>query len=708
MLLKLQKIFFVCFNIIFCITLILFTIFYTLGRDLPNETILLNYSPYITSKIKSRNCELMEEYSIEHRTTIPFNKISKNIIQAFLIAEDKNFYEHSGIKITSLLRAILGNIYQQSWKKQSAGGSTITQQLAKNIFVGNKRNINRKIREAIMAFRIERTIPKNKILEIYLNHIYLGKGCYGIAEAANYYFGKNIFNLTSAESTFLAAIPSAPSIYLISDNIEKLLTPKRNAILYQMYQNKIISQKEFQIAIHQNIIINNNKLKLFAPYFSDEIFKILTKYTSTEEFFKSGYEIITTMDKNIQKYATQSLENGLIKYTKKQKWVGTICNIKLPCTNLEKILNNINQALPTTYNKIIACVIIQINLPKKILTCQINNFKQINVKICYKYQPKIGDVFLCRFNEDTKEFETYQTPKITGGIVVMNPENGDILAMSGGYSFDISSFNCITQAKRQPGSTIKPFIYAAALEQGFSEYKNINDTPVSIILSDNQIYHPKNNDRKSLGKILLRNGLIYSRNQATINLASSVGAYNIKTLLSKMHLVPKTHSESKFFPISAVLGSIETTPIDLVSAFSAFFNQGKMVYPRFFLSIKNRKNEEILQSLSAKKIKNVLSVKTAETIKKILHDIARYGTAKALYPLEKKLKAEIGGKTGTTNECKDAWFVGYIIKNHKTYLIGVFVGYEQPKSLGKKGYGSIIALPIFADFISKLAKNYHF
>jgi penicillin-binding protein 1A len=617
---------------------------------------------------------------------------------AFIISEDREFYNHSGISFYSLLRAIVENTAKKTWNKKPAGGSTITQQIAKNLLVGNARSITRKFREAIMAFRIESTISKDKIFEIYLNQLYLGKGCYGIVEACNYYFDKRIEDIEPHEAAFLAAIPSAPSVYISPQNYPKILM-KRNSILYQMRDMHYISDMQLKKAISTPIKIKLRKNKVSSPYFSDEIFKIFSQIIPREVFLRCGYSITTTMNKRIQYCAAKALEDGLIEFTKTKPWKGVIRNIEKNMNSADKILKDLNAQLPSTINKITACVIYDIN--DSILMCRDVHGKPIKIeKDQHHYLDasfRVGDVILCR-STGSNTFELYQTPEMTGGIVVMDLSNGDILGMSGGYSFDISSFNCITQAQRQPGSTIKPFIYAAAIEEGMDEYDIIDDKPVSIVLSPGEIYSPHNYSKKSYGRIAMRDGLIYSRNLATVNLALNIGMSPINKLLKTAEL-----ANSKI-PISGVLGAIETTPLKLLTAFSAFFNAGIMVFPRFILNVEKSSDNKYLDDstinfLCEERQKSIMSKETAEILNNMLHDVVAYGTANKLFPLEQRYGIKIFGKTGTTNNFKDAWFIGAFTKGGKTYIVCVFVGYHAPRSLGDRASGSRVALPIFANFI---------
>lgn len=697
---QLRKILFWFFSVVFLFFSVAFFVFFCFGQGLPSEQTLFDYFPPQTTKIFSSEGDLIEEYAIEHRSFVPFKKIPLIVKGAFLIAEDQEFYNHAGISIQSLLRAVIENTARKSWNKKPAGGSTITQQIAKNLLVGNERSITRKITEAIMAFRIESSLSKNKILEIYLNQLYLGKGCYGISEAANSYFGKSIEQLLPAEAAFLASIPSAPSVYINALNSPKLIT-KRNSILYKMYESGYITQAQLKTAIDTPISIMKQKPKFWSPYFSDEVFRIFSDAVSRDEFFKRGFYIKTTMNKSVQKMLTEAFEDELINFDKTKKWDGTIENIQNNMKSYKEKLQKINKTLPNTINSISACVVEKVD--HQMLTCLTIDDKikiEIKEKDYKNVNIKVGDIILFRKLPDSNEI--YQTPKVSGGAVVMDLDNGNILGMTGGFSFDISPFNCVTQAKRQPGSTIKPFVYAAAIENGMDEYDQIDDKPVTVTLSNGQKYSPHNYDQKCYGKTPLRDGLIYSRNLSTINLALKIGLPSISSLLKSAELI-KTK-----LPISGVLGSVEVVPLKLISAFSAFFNNGVMIYPRFIESIsqnQERKIPQILQKLTTIQTKKIVSKKTAETIKNILIDASKFGTSSKLNSLREEYEIELGGKTGSTNNFKDAWFIGYFSYGEKKYIVGVFVGYQIPASLGDRNTGARVALPVFQTFVKKFIEN---
>ena len=665
---RLRKLLYYTVSFLFVVISVPFLFLYYFGMDLPSEETLKNYNPPRTTRLFSRDGELIEEYAIEHRIMVKFNEIPMMVKGAFITAEDKEFYNHSGINILSLARALIDNTLRRNGNKHLVGGSTITQQIAKNLLVGNSKTITRKIREAIMAFRIEKTISKDKILEIYLNHIYLGKGSYGIADACNSYFGKPMERLEPHEAAFLASIPSAPMIYINNKNSVKLLR-KRNNILRSMYEAGYITKEQLIVSYNKPIVIKHKKQKIFAPYFANEIFRQMTKNMSRDEFFRGGYSIQTTLDKKMQYCAQKALEDGIIDYTRKTKWEGTLGNIYND-KNID--LSVIDENLPTTLNEICSCVVVDVL--KDALVCKTSSGETIKVKIVgktYKLAKFFkGDVVLCRKLED-KIFELYQTPKVTGGVVVIDAKTGDVTALVGGYSPDLCAFNCITQSKRQPGSTLKPFIFALALENGFDEKSLVDDAPVAIKLANGQVWHPRNYDNKFMGKIPLKDALILSRNCAFVRVSLALGLERISNLFVKLGLYTSK------ITWSGVLGASEVSPLALVTAYSSLVNSGSLVHPKF------------IKSAHINHVSVVSDSVTSPVISALVECSYSYFNKLELTPLH-----YMCGKSGTSNNFCDAWFAGSFLANSTRYSIVVWIGFPHPKSLGRNRFGSNIAFPI--------------
>jgi penicillin-binding protein 1A len=583
------------------------------------------------------------------------------------------------------------------------GGSTITQQVAKNLCVGKEKGFCRKIKEAIMAFRIESFISKDKILEVYLNAIYLGKGCYGAAEALDYYFGKSLDKATPEEAAFIAAIPNAPTIYSNMEDMSKILL-KRNSILYQMHEQKYISDEELERSLQTPISFKKKKCDLFGKYFSNEIYRTVSTIIPKKHFLENGVTVISTMKKHIQAEAEKSLEDGLILYEHRQRYKGIFCNEE-NTKNYVQLLKCTEKMTPRTINLIFPVVVIDVK--KDFYECVNSSLRKIKLKRDIKIFTDVpdfkkGDVIFVR---ETKkdEFELYQEPGATGGIVVMDPYSGEVMAMVGGYSFEKNIFNCVTQAKRQPGSCIKPFVYASALENGMRENDVIADKAVSIRLSNGKIYSPSNYDKKELKEIVFRDALIHSRNLPTIDISLKIGMDAISKTLRDFGLLDG--AEVKKIPISSVLGSIETTLINLTAAFCTFLNKGFKITPRLINSIKPKIEPGLLPKDTQERI---ISEETAKTMKGILNDVVKRGTASKIKWVEKAYEIEVGGKTGTTNGYKDSWFIGYIkTKEGKIFVVGVFVGKENGSTLGKKVTGSTVALSIFLNFIQNMFKEHN-
>ena len=461
-----KNILIVSISLILLISVSVIGILWTYSNELPDYKFLKNYKPPVSSKVYSGNGQLVADFSKEKRVFVPYNSIPKNVIQAFLSAEDKNFFSHPGVDAKGVLRAIVNNISNIISSKRLEGASTITQQVAKNFLLSNEVSINRKIKEAILAFRIERVLTKERILELYLNQIYLGSGAYGVAAASLEYFDKSIRDLNYTEAALLAALPKAPSKYNPYRNIE-LAKFRRNLVLKNMFDNKYISSSQYQKLRNEKIELNKNK-KIYledAQYFVEDVRKNVIQNFSYDEIYKKGFNINTPINLEFQKIATNSLRNGLISYDQRKGWRGPLMNKPLNKNwnknlkkyKLEKSLNWY-LAIVKEVNKFSAIIETEDNLEGII------EYKNISwTKKEFKDLIIPGDIIYVKYLKKNK-YSLQQLPKINGGIVVMDPYTGRVLALSGGFSFKKSEFNRATQAMRQPGSAFKPFIYALALE----------------------------------------------------------------------------------------------------------------------------------------------------------------------------------------------------------------------------------------------------
>ena len=703
---------FISFSLLFLILVL--SVLWNFSNNIPDYKFLKNYKPPVSSKVYSGNGELVADFSKEKRIFIPYESIPKNVINAFLSAEDKNFFSHPGVDAKGVLRATINNLQNILTSKRLEGASTITQQVAKNFLLTNEVSLNRKLKEAILAFRIERALSKERILELYLNQIYLGSGAYGVAAASLEYFDKSIKELNFAEAALLAALPKAPSKYNPYQDIN-LAKFRRNLVLKNLFDNKFIKLDEFESLKKQNIRLKKTK-KVFledSQYYIEDVRKSIIDTLTYEKVYKQGFNINTPIDLELQKFATMSLRKGLISYDKRKGWRGPLKNIDyskdwfkdLKKYDLEKSINwkiaiikNINTFSAEIETQDYSEGIIEyrdISWTKK-------EFDQLF---------KVGDIIYVK-NIQLNKYSLKQIPKINGGIVVMDPYTGRVLALSGGFSFKNSEFNRATQALRQPGSAFKPFIYALALENNFTPSSLVLDAPLVLDQgSDLKLWKPENYGKKFYGPSTLRVGLEKSRNLMTVRIAQQLGVNNIVSFSKELDIYSNPEEL-----LSISLGSAETTLLKLTSAYSSFVNGGKLVQPILIDRIQDSQGNTIINNDKRKCIncdqisftgkdypeiednyKQVVSSQTAYQITSILEGVIQRGTGKKL----KKLNLNIAGKTGTTNKNTDAWFIGFT----SNLVIGVYVGMDNPAPLGKFETGSKAALPIFKDFIENAVKK---
>ena len=703
---------FIGFLLIFSIVIL--GVLWNFSSNIPDYKFLKNYKPPVSSKVYSGNGELVADFSKEKRIFVPYSSIPKNVINAFLSAEDKNFFSHPGVDAKGVLRAIINNVKNIITSNRLEGASTITQQVAKNFLLTNEVSLNRKIKEAILAFRIERALTKERILELYLNQIYLGSGAYGVAAASLEYFDKSIKELDYNEAALLAALPKAPSRYNPYRDVE-LAKFRRNLVLRNLLDNNFIDSKEYEILKNKEIVLKKTK-KVFledAQYYIEDVRKNIIERLSYEKVYKQGFNINTPINLNLQKIATDSLRNGLIAYDKRKGWHGVLKNKKYNSNwseNLDEyeLENSINWNLAII--KKVDKFLTEIEIKDK--SRGVIDYSDISwTKKEFDELVKPGDIVYVEKIKENK-YSLKQLPKINGGIVVMDPYSGRVLALSGGFSFKNSEFNRASQALRQPGSAFKPFVYALALENNFTPSSLILDAPLVLDQgSDLKMWKPENYGKKFYGPSTLRVGLEKSRNLMTVRIAQNLGIDKIVNFSQKL----KIYENPKEL-LSISLGSTETTLLKLTSAYCAFINGGKLVEPILIDRIQDSEGNTIVNNdkrycsncdqisfLSDvyPKIKDryeqVFSNQTAYQITSILEGVIHRGTGKKL----KKMKLNLAGKTGTTNENTDAWFIGFT----SNFVIGVYVGMDNPSPLGKFETGSKTALPIFENFVKKAVRK---
>ena len=700
-------------------TLILATIIsvlWTYSNKLPDYKYLKSYKPPVSSKLYSGNGVLVSDFSTEKRIFVPYSAISQTVINAFLSAEDKNFFDHPGVDAKGVIRAIKNNFFNLIYSKRLEGASTITQQVAKNFLLTNEVSIDRKIKEAILAFRIERVLTKKRILELYLNQIYLGEGSYGIASASLRYFNKPISELNYGDAALLAALPKAPSKYNPYKNI-KLAEYRRNLVLNNLLENGFINKDQHRELTKSKIKLNKRKRIYLedSRYYVEDVRKYVIDKYGFDKVYKQGFNIKTPLDLELQKLATESLRKGLQEFDKRKGWSGPLSNIKKH-NNWKKDLSKLQLENSLGWELGYVKRIDKFEIVIETLDGNrgIINFNDINwTRKEFKKLLKIGDIIYVKEISDGN-YSLKQLPKANGAIVVMDPYSGRVLALSGGFSFKKSEFNRASQAKRQPGSAFKPFIYALALENNFLPTTLVLDAPI-VLNQGNELkmWKPENYGKKFYGPSTLRTGIEKSRNLMTVRIAQELGIDKIVNFSKKLNIY-----ENPDELMSVSLGSAETTLLKITSAYCSFLNGGKLVNPILIDRIQDSEGITIFNNekrycencdlisydgtsnpVIKSKYKQIFSPQTAYQITSMLRGAVERGTGKGL----RDLKLEIAGKTGTTNKNTDTWFIGFT----SNLVVGVYIGYDNPRSLGKFETGSKTAMPVFKEFIKKTANTYN-
>ena len=697
--------------ILISVFLLIFSAFFYFSSGLPDYKKLSNYQPPISSRVYSKDGKLIAEYALEKRLFVPYDSIPNKVINSFLSAEDKNFFNHPGVDAKGILRATINNIKNILGDKRLEGASTITQQVAKNFLLTNEVSLKRKIKEAILAFRIENAYSKKRILELYLNQIYLGQGTYGVAAASLEYFDKSIKDLNYEEAAMLAALPKAPSRYNpVKDPREAKF--RRDLVLKNLNQNGFINNDQYLKFKDKEIKIKKRKIEIVneANSYTEEVRRIIKDKYGFEKLYTQGLSIKSPLNINFQINAINALRNGIESYDRRHGWRGPITN-KLKDKNWEKKLNqysldptlNWKKAEVTEINENYVVLKLEKNLNTKIYKSNLNwAIKNKTIEDVFE----IGDIIFIKKNNNSWSLKQY--PIVNGGIVALNPFTGEVKALVGGFSYASSEFNRVTQAKRQPGSAFKPFVYAAAIENGLAPNSIVLDAPFiaeqGIGLKD---WKPENYGKKFYGPSTLRKGIEYSRNLMTVRIAKNLGVNKILDLSRELEIYDEIPEL-----LSVSLGSVETSLLNLTSAYATFVNGGKKIKPVLINRIQDRRGKTIFSSSFAKckgcdsynednqeegfpiidfNNKQIISEQTAYQVTSILKGVITRGTGKKL----RDLNVPIAGKTGTTNNNFDAWFIGY----NSNLVVGVYVGFDNPKTLGKYETGSKAALPIFKEFI---------
>ncbi len=705
------------------------------AKDLPSTAQLANYDPAVVTRLYSNDGRLMAEYAKEKRFFLPLSAIPQTVQHAFISAEDQDFYHNQGLDFWGIARAMRNNLLHAGGEHHLAGGSTITQQVVKNFLLTSEKSFERKVKEAVLAYRITKIYSKDKILELYLNQIYLGQGTYGVAAAAITYFDKSLDELSTEEAAMLAAMPKAPAYFDPAKNYKRALA-RRNYVIERMREDGYIDAREAARAEATPITTRprDRDEVARADFFAEEVRRALVQMYGNNILYGGGLFVKTTLNRDFQDYADRALRQALIMYDQRHGYRGPIATLKDNMTGwqggLQKILQDKN--IPLFDDQQLAVVkrvgqkdadiglldgnpgtisLDSLSWARKELSTTMTGPAVTSVDQVLS----VGDVILVQPVDGSRTaFTMFQIPQVNGAMVVMDPHTGKVLALSGGYAYyGGSEFDRATQAKRQPGSSFKPFVYLTALENGFSPTSIILDGPVSLPQGPGMpMWTPKNYEGDFLGPTTFRIGLEKSRNLMTVRIAQMIGIKRIKRVAKRFGIYDDDSIPENY---SMVLGAYETTLLKLVNAYSMIANGGRRVSPWLIERIDDRNGTTIFRrdtrlcdqcvnvnaatanatppTLEDER-ERVLDPRVAYQITSILEGVVIRGTGEAAHVLG---RTGLAGKTGTTNDSRDTWFVGFT----PDIVVGTYVGFDAPRSLGAKETGGRVAIQGFIKFMQQ-------
>jgi penicillin-binding protein 1A len=694
------------------------------SQSLPDYSQLQDYEPAVMTRVHAADGSLLAEYARERRLYIPIQAVPKLVTHAFVAAEDKNFYEHGGIDFSGIVRAATLYIQQYGSGRRPQGASTITQQVAKNFLLTNELSFSRKIKEALLAMKIERAFSKERILELYLNEIYLGMGAYGVAAASLLYFDKSVNELSVAEAAYLAALPKAPNNYHPFRQRERALE-RRNYVLDRMAEDHYITAQEAEKAKKEPLKIATRPTgaHIFAAeYFAEEVRRYIYDNFTEKKLYEGGLSVRTTLDPKMQVLARKVLVDGFVNFDEQRGYRGAAQKIdpagdwgaKLAEVKALSDVAPWRLAVVLEADDASARVGLQpgrepggaLSKERETGTIALEGVKWAKRgKTLTKVSQVLsaGDVIYVE-PLGSGQFRLRQVPEVSGAIVAMDPQTGRVLAMAGGFSYDQSQFNRATQALRQPGSSFKPLVYATALDNGYTPSTVVLDAPIEIDTGTG-IWAPENYTRKYYGPSTLRFGIEQSRNVMTVRLAQDIGMPLIGEYAKRFGVYDNLPPYLSF-----ALGAGETTLLRMVGAYAMFDNGGRKIQPTLIDRIQDRYGKTIYKHDSREcrgcdadkwakqdeptlidKRERVLDPMTAYQITSIMEGVVQRGTATVV----KEVGKPIAGKTGTTNDEKDAWFIGF----SPDLVVGVYIGYDKPRHLGRGMTGGVLAAPIVRDFL---------
>lgn len=720
---------------------------YFFSRGLPDYSQLAKYEPPVVTRIQAGDGSLLAEFAREKRLFVPIEAIPQRVVDAFLAAEDKNFFEHGGLDYAGIARAMVYNIGNFVTGHRPVGASTITQQVAKNFLLSGEVSYKRKIKEAILAFRIERAFTKRQILELYLNEIYLGSGSYGVAAAASNYFNKSLGELTLQETAYLAALPKAPNNY---NPIKRhaAAVARRNWVIGRMQEDDLIGRLEAEQAQAAPLVTRRaDRTKVFrADFYTEEVRRKLYDLYGEKKLYEGGLVVRTTLSPRLQAIAEQKLRAGLVNYDRGHGWRGPLAHLDLGAKarngvapkpwNVRLAAEKHSLGIPSWRQAVVLAVtpeqavigfedqsrgvipLSEVKWARKWLPDQ-----QLGVEVLSVQEVlKVGDVIATeairaepvegRPPQPGNLFALRQIPDIEGALVAMDPHTGRVLAMVGGFDYQNSEFNRVTQALRQPGSAFKPFVYAAALDAGFTPSSLVLDAPFVIDQGGALgIWKPSNYSDDFYGASTLRTGIEQSRNLMTVRLAHYIGMNRVVKYAKKFGI------QDNMLPTLAMsLGAGETTVLKLTTAYAMLVNGGKRVEPIMIDRVQDRYGHTVLRRdarecpgcqvaawgnqpppVLVDKREQVIDARTAYQVVSMLQGVVERGTGHIVASVGKP----VAGKTGTTNDFRDAWFLGFT----PDLVVGVYVGFDKPRTLGRGEQGAAVAAPIFRDFMTSALKG---
>ena len=683
-----------------------------LFHDMPDAGDLADYHPPTATRAYGWDGTLIGEFSRERRIYVPYDAMPPQMAQAFLAAEDHNFFKHGGVDMGGLSRAMAKNVVNAIHGKRFEGGSTITQQVAKNVLLTNDATIGRKLKEAILASRLEQTLSKERILELYLNEIWLGYRSYGVGAAAYNYFGKSISDLSLAECAYLASLPKGPDNYHPIRR-KKQAMDRRNWVLDQMADLGWVSRAQAEAAKREDLKVQPEPTRAKyrdADYFVEEV-RRRGLATLGPRLNEGGYYMRTTLDPRLQSAARTALMDGLERYDRRHGWRGAWGHV----TTLDGWQDVAKKASRPAERRAWRQAVVTgvAGGSVRIVTLDGQEGALAPEDVAWARAGKgigSGDLIFVEPAQGGR-FRLKQVPAVNGAMVALEPHSGRVLAMVGGYSFSLSSFNRATQAQRQPGSAFKPIVYATALENGYTPASVVMDAPITLPGANGQAWSPENYEHKYYGALQLRKGLELSRNTMTVRLAQGVGMTKISAMADRLGVAKGMERV-----LAMALGSGETTVFKLAGAYASFVNGGTKVEPHLIELVQDREGKTIFRADNrdcdrcdagfngdeSPRIPaagaQVLDPVTAYQITSMLQGVVQRGTATQASALGRPL----GGKTGTTNDYRSAWFMGF----SPDLIVGVFVGFDDNRSLGNGETGSVAAVPIFVDFMKEALKGY--